>query len=144
MTYIEEYYKWITDNPNKVCKKIKNEYSKLVEDIKKPKQVSFLNKLTNETEVHTYSFDEHKGHRVINFIEKYCRQSKGKWAGKPLKLELFQKAMLEAAFGFVDENGFRKYKKVVFFVARKTMGKCRKTIAKFGISYYHKNSLIIT
>lgn len=132
MTYIEEYYKWICDNPNKVCKKIKTEYSKLVEDIKKPKQVTFLNKLTNETEVHTYKFDEHKGHRVINFIEKYCRQSKGKWAGKPLKLELFQKAMLEAAFGFVDENGFRKYKKVVFFVARKN----GKSVLDSGIANY--------
>ena len=27
--------------------------------------------------------------------------------------------MIEAAFGFVDENGYRKYKKVIFFVARK-------------------------
>lgn len=120
MTYIEEYYKWIQDNPNKVCNKIKKQYEKLVKDIKTPKTVSFLNKTTGEMETHTYIFDEYKGHRPINFAERYCRQSKGKWNGKKLKLELFQKAMIESAFGFVDQDtGKRKYRKVIFFVARK-------------------------
>lgn len=119
-TYIEEYYDWICKNPDKVCKKIKTIYSRLVEDIKTPKEVSFFNKSTNETETHTYIFDIVKAHRPINFIERICKQSKGKWSGKPLKLELFQKAFIEALFGFVDQDtGFRKYKKAIFFVARK-------------------------
>ena len=107
MTNIEEYYKWINDNPNKVCKKIKTIYKKLVEEIKTPKTVSFLNNGKEET--HTYHFDKEKAQRTISFIEDICVQSKGKWNGKPLKLELFQKAMIESAFGFVDENGFRKF-----------------------------------
>ena len=112
MSYIEEYYEWIKKNPNKVCNKIKKQYEKLVKDIKTPKEVSFYNKLTNEMEKHTYIFDEKKSLRCIHFIEKYCRQSKGQWAGKPLKLELFQKAFLQALFGFVDKDtGLRKYKK---------------------------------
>ena len=120
ISYIEEYYNWIINNPDKVCDKVKKEYKKLVEDIKKPKEVSFYNKLTNETETHTYIFDIKKAHRPINFIERICRQSKGRWAGKPLKLELFQKAFIEALFGFVDKDtGLRKYKKAIFFVARK-------------------------
>ena len=120
MSYIEEYYKWILENPNKVCNKIKKQYEKLANDIHKEQKVTFLNKTTNEEETHVYVYDEYKGHRIINFIEKYCKQSKGRWAGKPLKLELFQKAMLEALYGFVDkETGLRKYKKVIFFVARK-------------------------
>lgn len=120
MTYIEEYYNWILSNPNKVCNKVRKQYSKLVEDLKKPKEVSFFNKLTNENEIHTYVFDEKKSKRCIEFIEKYCKQSKGKWSGKPLKLELFQKAFLQALFGFVDkETGYRKYIKAVLFVARK-------------------------
>lgn len=119
-TYIEEYYEWICKNPDKVCKKVKTIYSRLVEDIKTPKEVSFFNKSTNETETHTYIFDIVKAHRPINFIERICKQSKGKWSGKPLKLELFQKAFIEALFGFVDQDtGFRKYKKAIFFVARK-------------------------
>ena len=28
------------------------------------------------------------------FIEKYCKHSKGKWAGQLIKLELFQKAFI--------------------------------------------------
>ncbi len=118
MTYIEEYYKWICDNPDKVCQKIKKQYAKLVENLKKEQEVSFVNKGIEEK--HTYIFDEKKSLRCIHFIEKYCKQSKGRWAGKPLKLELFQKAMLQSLFGFVDkETGLRKYKKVIFFVARK-------------------------
>lgn len=120
MTYIEEYYDWIKKNPKKVNKKVTLVYKTLVNDIKKPKIVSFFNKLTKENEVHTYIFDEKKALRPIHFIEKYCKQSKGKWAGKAIKLELWQKAFIEAAFGFVDkETGYRKYTKVALFVARK-------------------------
>ena len=117
MTNIEKYYKWICENPNKVCNKVKKIYKKLVEDISKEQEISFLN--NGKVETHTYHFDEKKAQKPISFIEDICKQSKGKWNGKPLKLELFQKAMLEACFGFVDERGLRKYKKVIFFVARK-------------------------
>ena len=120
MTYIEEYYNWILDNPKKVNKKVTKVYTKLVEDLKKPRTVSFFNSLTGENEVHTFVFDERKSLRPIHFIERYCKQSKGKWGGKPLKLELFQKAFIQALFGFVDKDtGLRKYKKGLFFVARK-------------------------
>lgn len=119
-TYMEEYYEWICANPDKVCNKVKTIYKRLIEDLKTPKKVSFLNKSTGETETHTYVFDIVKAHKPINFIERICKQSKGKWAGKSLKLELFQKAFLEALFGFVDKDtGYRKYKKAIFFVARK-------------------------
>lgn len=120
MSYIEEYYEWIKANPKKVNKKVSIVYKKLVDNIYKPKKVKFFNKLTQADEEHTYIFDEKKGLRPIHFIEKYCKQSKGKWAGKSIKLELWQKAFIEAAFGFVDEvTGFRKYTKCALFVARK-------------------------
>ena len=120
MTYIEEYNEWIKNNPNKVCKKIKTIYERLVEDIKTPRKVSFLNKTIGEVEEHTYIFDEKKSLRCIHFIEKYCRQSQSPWTGKPLKLQLFQKAFLQALYGFVDsETGLRKYRKAIFFIARK-------------------------
>jgi len=120
MTFIEEYYNFIVDNPNKVSKKVTKVYKKLVDDLKKPRVVSFFNKTTNQTETHTYVFDEVKSLRAIRFIEKYCKQSKGKWNGKPLKLQLWQKALIQAMFGFVDKDTrLRKYKKVILFVARK-------------------------
>lgn len=117
--YIEEYDKWIKDNPSRVCNKVKKIYDRLAKETKTPKKVSFFNATTGKQESHTYHFDLDKGQKPIRFIEKFLKQSKGKWNGKPLKLELFQKAMIEAAFGFVDENGKRKYRKVIFFVARK-------------------------
>lgn len=132
MTYIEEYCEWIRKNPNKVGKKIKAIYEKLEKELNEEKQVSFFNVLTGEQETHTYRFDIQKAHNPINFIERLCRQSKGQWNGKPLKLLLFQKAMLEAAFGFVDERGLRKYKKVIFFVARKN----GKSVLDSGIATY--------
>lgn len=120
MTYIEEYYQWILKNPSKVCYKIKTVYKKLVQDIYNPQQVSFFNELTEEIETHIYVFNEKKGNKPIEFIEKFCKHSKGKWAGKPVVLELWQKAFIQALFGFVDsETGLRKYKKGVLFVARK-------------------------
>ena len=120
MTYIEEYYKWIQEHPNRVGKKVKTVYEKLVKDLKRENEVSFFNQATGETEKHIYVFDEKKSLRCIHFCERYCKQSKGKWNGKPLKLELFQKAFLQALFGFVDKDtGFRKYRKAIFFVARK-------------------------
>lgn len=120
MSYIEEYYKWIEENSDKVCHKVKVVYRKLVDDIKTPQQVTFYNKTTEEEETHTYIFDKELGNRPIKFIEKFCKHSKGKWAGKPVKLELFQKAFVEALFGFVDKDTkLRKYKKGALFIGRK-------------------------
>lgn len=65
-------------------------------------------------------FDEVQGTKPIIFIEKYCRHSKGEWAGKPIKLELWQKAFIQALYGFIDEyTGLRRFRKLVLFVARK-------------------------
>lgn len=120
MTYIEEYYQFLLDNPDKACRKILSVYKKLVDDIKNPKETTFYNSITEEYETHRFIFDEKKGTKPIRFIEQFCRHSKGKWAGQPIKLELFQKAFIEALFGFVDEEtGIRKYKKAVFLIGRK-------------------------
>ena len=67
-----------------------------------------------------YIFDEKKALRPIEFIERFCKHSKGEWAGKPVTLELFQKAFISALFGFVDrETGLRQCREAMFYVARK-------------------------
>lgn len=120
MTYIEEYYQYLLDNPDKACNKVLTVYKKLVNDIKKPKQVSFFNKITEENETHTFIFDEKRGNLPIEFIERFCKHSKGKWAGQNIELELFQKAFIQALFGFIDKDtGIRKYKKGALFIGRK-------------------------
>ena len=120
MTYIEEYYQYLLKNPDKANSKILTVYKKLVKDLYNLNKVSFFNEITEENETHTYIFNEKKANRPIEFIEKFCKHSKGKWAGQPVKLELWQKAFTQAGFGFVDkETGIRKYKKIALFVARK-------------------------
>ena len=65
MTYIEEYCKFLKKNPDKACHKVLITYKKLVDDIKKPKQVSFFNEITEENETHTYIFNENKGRKIL-------------------------------------------------------------------------------
>lgn len=136
-TYIEQYYQWLLDNPKKANVKVLAVYKKLVDDIKKPRIVEYLNKQTGEVEVKTYVFDREKSERPINFIEKFCKHSKGKWAGKPVLLELWQKAFIQATYGFINqETSYRKYRKVILFVGKKN----GKSTIVSGIGLYQLTS----
>ena len=105
MNYVIEYQKKIEAGEIVTSTRVRKIYKKLVHDIEHPNQ---------------YVFDEKKGTKPIEFIERFCKHSKGRWAGKPVKLELFQKAYIQALFGFVDkETGLRKYNESLFMVARK-------------------------
>lgn len=67
-----------------------------------------------------WEYSEGRANHAIEFIERYCRHSKGALGGKPFLLELWQKAMLAAVFGFVHKiDGVRKYRELVLIVARK-------------------------
>lgn len=117
---IQEYYQFLLEHPKRANKKILAVYERLNYDVEHKRVVEYINKQTGEVETKTYVFDINKAQRPIRFIETYCKHSKGKWAGQPIKLELWQKAMYEALYGFVDEEtGLRKYKKLVNFVAKK-------------------------
>lgn len=67
-----------------------------------------------------FIFNAAKGLRAIEFIERFCKHSKGKWAGKSVVLELFQRAYIQALFSFVDKDtGYRQYTESLFMVGRK-------------------------
>ncbi len=121
MNYIEQYYEKINAGEIITSRKVKIVYEKLVKDIKNPRIVKVYNEFTEEVEEHKYIFSEERALDAIEFIEKFCKHSKGKkFAGQPFILELWQKAFVSAIFGFIDEDtGFRKYRKVILFVARK-------------------------
>lgn len=74
-------------------------------------------KMTNEED--GFFFDEKRGSHILAFFERYLRHSQGRWGGKLIELELWEKALLQAAFGFVDSDGFRQYQRVVLIVAKK-------------------------
>jgi phage terminase large subunit-like protein len=104
MNYIEQYFEKIQSGEIVTSKRIKAVYSRLVCDLHNPGQ---------------YHFDEKKALRPIEFIERFCKNSKGEWSGKAVKLELFQKAFISALFGFVDDEGLRRFREGFFLVARK-------------------------
>ena len=106
MNYIEQYYNEILEGKRIVSARVKKQYKKLVDDIDKP--------------TGGYVFDESRATKPIRFIEQFCKHSKGEWAGKPVTLELFQKAYISALFGFIHvETGLRKYRETLFMVGRK-------------------------
>lgn len=104
MNYIIAYYNLIKSKKIVVSNKIKIQFEKLIYDIDNP---------------NIYHFDIEKANRPIEFIERFCKHSKGQWAGKKIILDLWQKAIIQSIFGFVDEKGFRKYREILIVVARK-------------------------
>ncbi len=76
-----------------------------------------------------FYFDEKKGQRPIDFIERFCKHSKGKWGKQPIRLELFQKAKIQLAFGWMEkETGKRRFREVGDIRGRKC-GKSTETAA---------------
>lgn len=115
--YPREYLKQIKSGNEVVGKKIQAVYEREVEWMKNP------------PDDFAFYFDVEKGAEVITFIETFCRHSKGKWAGKPLKLELFQKAKFQLAFGWREKGtGNRRFREVVDIRGRKC-GKSAETAA---------------
>lgn len=102
---IFEYWEQIETKQVIVCDKLYRTYKKVVHD------------LTDNDSEFFYSYS--RANHVIEFIENYCKHSKGKLGGKPLILELWQKAMLATIFGFIDIDGNRKYREAVLIIGRK-------------------------
>ena len=66
-----------------------------------------------------FFYDQKKANEVIDWIEEHCFHTEGPLAPQPLKLELWEKALIAAMYGIVDEGGCRQFREVVLVVARK-------------------------
>ena len=66
-----------------------------------------------------FFYSPQRANHILEFAENYCRHSKGKYGGQPVRLELWEKAILAAIFGFVDIEGNRKYREVLLIVGKK-------------------------
>lgn len=102
---ILEYWAEIESGREVVSNKIRKTYRKVVDDV---------NKTDGE-----YFYSAKRANHVIEFAENFCKHSKGKFGGKPVKLELWEKALLATIFGFVDINGCRKYREALLIVGKK-------------------------
>lgn len=112
MLEFEKYFGGILDGKIVACDKMKRISEILIEQYLTPNE---------------FHFDAGIANKRIKFIEKYCKQPSGE-IGKPLHLELFQKARLQALFGFVDDNNLRQYNECLIIEGRKN-GKTTETAA---------------
>lgn len=101
---IEEYWQQIQNKEIVVCDKLYRTYKKVINDLNNPGEFFYSNK---------------RGNHIIEFIENYCKHSKGKMGGKPVILELWEKAMLATIFGFVNIEGIRKYQFAELIIGKK-------------------------
>lgn len=110
MIEFEEYFTKILDGRIVACKKMKRAADMLLEQYANPGE---------------FHFDYEIANKHIRFIETVCKQPSGQ-IGKPLNLQLFQKARLQAIFGFVDDCNRRQYNEVLIIEGRKN-GKTTET-----------------
>lgn len=66
-----------------------------------------------------YVFDDGLAERPIRFIERFCRQSKGQWAGKPLLLIDWQKDFLRRLFGWRRPDARRRFRRAYLEIGKK-------------------------
>lgn len=114
---ILDYWEHIYRRKIAVNDKIWRLYKKLAYDVRRPGE---------------YFYSPARAQHVIDFFEIFCRHSKGKWGGKKVELELWQKAHLAAVFGFVDIEGNRKYRESLLIVGKKN----GKSLLASGVGLY--------
>jgi phage terminase large subunit-like protein len=63
--------------------------------------------------------DQAAGELVCDFVETFCCQSKGRWAGQPLTLLEWQRDFLIRLFGWKMPDGRRRFRRAYLEVAKK-------------------------
>lgn len=101
------------------CDKIKILYQHLADEITNPES--------------KFEYNSKRANHAIDFIEKFCKHSKGKWGGKPVVLELWQKAFIGALFGMTKKStGKRRFNEAILLIGRKN----GKSLLASAISLY--------
>lgn len=114
---ITEYWQKIQGGKVVVGDKVRRTYQKLKFDQEHPGE---------------YFYSHKRANHVIEFFENYCHHSKGKEGGRRIRLELWEKAMLAAIFGFIDFEGNRKYREAILIVGKKN----GKSLIASGVGLY--------
>ena len=99
MNWIKEYNALISTGQVVACEEIKSIYARLAAE--------------TDRKDGPFYFAENVGQHAIDFMETFCRHYQGEHAGELVRLELFQKAFIQALFGFLergtDTRRFREY-----------------------------------
>lgn len=105
-TAIRDYFGGILAGDIVACRKMKQAASRI------------MRQLDNTDSLYPYHFREEYAAKHVDFIETFCRLPSGR-LGHPFRLELFQLAILSVIFGFVDADGARQYREVLWVMGRK-------------------------
>jgi phage terminase large subunit-like protein len=104
VNYLKEYYRQIQEGEILVGKELLTVLEGLIDDLNNPR----------------YIFDEKPGKIRIDFIETFCKHTKSPFNGEPFILELWEKAVLQVAYGFkMADTNLRRFNEVLLLVARK-------------------------
>lgn len=101
--YILAYYQAIKNGSVTVGRWITALYDKIIQGLE---QKSFF-------------YDQKAANDAVEWIEAHVFHCEGALAPGPLKLELWQKAIVSLIYGIKDADGHRQFKEVVLIVARK-------------------------
>lgn len=105
---------------------MKRVYQKLVQDL--------------DDEMSEWEYDPKRANHAIEFVENFCKHSKGKMGGKPFIMELWQRAMTAALFGFVHKiDGVRKYREFILIVARKMVNRRGRVLSLYICKWQMEN-----
>ena len=114
---IREYWKEIQSGREVVSRKIYKTYKHLIWKLDNPGE---------------FFYSPARANHVLEFFENYCHHSKGKFGGKMVQLELWEKALLAAIFGFIDADGNRQYREALLIVGKKN----GKSLLASGVGLY--------
>ena len=117
INYAEQYLAAIHAGEEVVSKKVRVLYER---------EVGWMQ---NPPEDFPFYFDAKEGNKHIEFIERFCKHSKGKFAGKPVKLELFQKAKIQTVFGWLRKDNHKRRFSVIIDIRGRKCGKSTETAA---------------
>lgn len=102
--YLEEYYRKCKSGEILIGQELMAELDNLMEDMDDPR----------------YNYDTTDADLRIDFMENCVRLTKSPYYNKPMKLMLWQKAFISAAYSFkMSETGFDRFKKIILLIARK-------------------------
>ena len=114
---IRTYYDRIVSGAEVVSDKVRRTYKHLVWEQEHPGE---------------YHYSPKRAKHIIEFFENFCHHSKGKAGRQLVVLELWEKAMLAAVFGFIDDRGLRKYRRAILIVGKKN----GKSLLASGVGTY--------
>lgn len=104
LNWIYTYYQQIKDGSVHVGKWIRLLYEYIVDGLDKK----------------TFLFDARKANDAIEWIESHTFHVEGPLAPGPLKLEVWEKAMISCIYGIIDpETNMRQFREVLLLIARK-------------------------